>query len=326
MAPNLERHTVTSSPDILCIGDLDVDLFISLPAVPGFDQKVAGKHLGQKPGGMSANAAVAMTRLGRPTRLLAAVGDDHAGEDALKQLAAAGVDTRFIAVRSATKTFMCVILVSPSGEKSLIRLETDAYLPRPGDIIPAALRGIRHMHLTYGDAALALHALEMANEHGIRTSLDLEPPDIRRAPEHLTRMFGLVDTLFLNSEAFDTASEVLGSVLKTNLLRQGGEIIVTMGAAGCRRLFGNDLIEVPGFKVDAVDTTGAGDCFAGAYLVSRWTDADPRDALIFANAAAALATLDYGAQAALPQREAVEIFLRNNYQPRSKSITESINA
>jgi ribokinase len=326
MAPNLERHTVTNTPDILCIGDLDVDLFIALPAIPGFDQKVAGKHLGQKPGGMAANAAVAMTRLGRPARLLAAVGDDHAGEDALKQLAAEGVDTGFIAVRPGTKTFMCVILLSPSGEKSLIRLETDAYLPRASDFVPAAFRGIRHMHMTYGNANLTFHALEMAKQHGISTSLDLEPPDIRRAPEHLARMLKLVDTLFLNSEAFDVASEVLGGILNTDLLRRDGEIIVTMGAAGCRRLSGKELIEVPGFKVDAVDTTGAGDCFAGAYLASRWTDASPRDALAFANAAAALATLDFGAQAALPQRQTVEAFLRNNFHPSSNSSTESINA
>ena len=326
MAPNLERHAVTPTPDILCIGDLDVDLFIALPAIPGFDQKVAGKHLGQKPGGMAANAAVAMARLGRPARLLAAVGDDHPGEDALKQLAAEGVDTGFIAIRPGTKTFMCVILLSPSGEKSLIRLETDAYLPRASDVVPAALRGIRHVHMTYGNASLTLHALEMANQHKLRTSLDLEPPDIRRAPEHLARMLGLVDTLFLNSEAFDVASEVLGSTLDTDLLRPNGEIIVTMGAAGCRRVSGKDLIEVSGFKVDPVDTTGAGDCFAGAYLASRWANAAPRDALMFANAAAALATLDFGAQTALPHRQAVEIFLRNNLQSRSSNTTESINA
>lgn len=321
-----EHQALICPPDILCIGDLDIDLFIGLPAIPGFDQKVSGKHLGQKPGGMAANAAVAMTRLGRPARLLAAVGDDLSGNDLIKQLAVEGVDTGFVAVKPDTKTFMCVILLSPSGEKSLIRLETDAYLPGVIDLVPAAFKGIRHLHMTYGNTKLTSHALEMARKHGVTTSLDLEPPDIRRAPKQLANVLGLVDTLFLNSEAFDAASEIFGKTLNSGLLKPAGEIIVTMGAAGCRRMSGNNATEVPGFKVDAVDTTGAGDCFAGAYLARRRNISNPQDALMFANAAAALATLDFGAQAALPHTEAVENFLRENIQIPAITDTESINA
>lgn len=295
--------------DVLCIGDLDVDLFISVPAIPGFDQKVSGKKLGQKPGGMSANAAVAIARLGRTSRLLAAIGDDEPAVGARAALNAEAVDLRFLAERHDTATFMCVVLLSPSGEKSLIKLETDAYLPRCSDLVPEAFDGVRHLHATYGFPELTTRAFRMAAERSITTSLDLEPPDIRRAPERLRETLALVDTLFLNAEAFDELARVLERPVETDLLRSGGEIIVTLGAAGCRRLQGAASMDIPGFPVAALDTTGAGDCFAGAYLVGKLEGFEIRDRLVFANAAAALSTLDFGAQAAMPRRQDVQGFL-----------------
>jgi ribokinase len=300
---------LTAFFDIMCIGDLDVDFYIAVPAIPGFDQKIAGRHLGQKPGGMGANAAVAMARLGRRVRLLAAVGDDSIGELALSQLTAEGVDLRFVAKRRGVKTFMCVVLLSPSGEKSLIRLESEAYLPQSDDVIAAAFDDVRHVHATYGSPDVAARALELAKERGLSTSLDLEPPDIQNAPERLSSILPLVDTLFLNKEAFARASEVIGAALHPGLLKPDGEIIVTLGAGGCRRITADGILDVPGFTILAVDTTGAGDCFAGAYLARRFEGFSPSEGLEFANAAAALAALDFGAQTAMPAPEAVEALL-----------------
>lgn len=300
---------MTTSLDIMCIGDLDVDFYIAIPAMPGFDQKIAGRHLGQKPGGMSANFAVAVARMGKGVRLVAAVGDDAPGAQVLQQLAAEGVDLTFIARRKDATTFMCVVLLSPSGEKSLIKLESEAYLPRPDDLVPAAFDGIRHVHATYGSPSVTAKAFEIAGQRGQSTSLDLEPPDILNAPQHLAEVLARTDTLFLNREACKVASEALEKALYPGLLQPHGEIIITLGASGCRRISADGVLDVPGFHVRPVDTTGAGDCFAGAYLARKLEGASPPEALEFANAAAALATLDLGAQTAMPRRQAVETFL-----------------
>jgi ribokinase len=300
---------VRVAADILCVGDLDLDLFVSVPVIPGFDQKVGGRHLGQMPGGMSANSAVAFTRLGRPARLMAAIGDDAGGGDALMKVAAEGVDVSHVVCRSGVNSFMCVVLLSPSGEKSLIRLETDAYLPRVADIEPAVFDGIRHVHVTYGDAALTEHVLTEARGRGLSTSLDLEPPDIHRAPDQLTGVLGLVDTLFVNFEAWTCAAEALGAPLDSRMLKQPGEIVVTMGADGCRHISSAGKIAVPGVRVSAIDTTGAGDCFAAAYIAGKLEGAALAERLRFANAAAALATQAYGAQTAMPLRLAVHDLL-----------------
>lgn len=295
--------------DVLCIGDLDVDLFVSLPALPGFDQKVAGHSHGQKPGGMSANCAVAVARLGLSSRLIAAVGSDAAGAFAVAEIAREGVDVGHLARRAGVDTFMCVVLLSPSGEKSLIRLETEAYLPRPKDLNPQAFEGVRHMHITFGDPALSFAALALARARGVSASLDLEPPDIARNPGLLPEILSMIDTLFLNQEAYGAAAQALGAPLALPMLRPGGEIIVTLGKDGCRRIAADGTIDMPGFPVVPVDTTGAGDCFAAAYLVASFLGKAPRDRLEFANAAAALATLERGAQTAMPRRESVETLI-----------------
>ncbi|MBL0933765.1 MAG: carbohydrate kinase family protein [Rhizobiaceae bacterium] len=305
-----------STIDVLCIGDLDVDMFVSVSRIPGFDQKVAGASHGQMPGGMSANCAVALARLGLKSRLLAAVGSDDAGSFAVDRIRGEGVDVDHLVHLADTSTFMCIVLLSPSGEKSLIKLETQAYLPKPGNVQPAVFDGVRHLHMTFGDPQLAMKSLELAGERGISTSLDLEPPDILRNPNRLMEVLPFIDTLFLNGEAFDMASEALGEDLGEKHLRAGGEIIVTLGATGCRRIWNGGCETVAGFPVASVDTTGAGDCFAGAYLAARLSGTDPTVSMAFANAAAALATLAVGAQTAMPDRAAVADFLAR--QPRGE--------
>jgi ribokinase len=295
--------------DVLCIGDLDVDMFISVPAIPGFDQKIAGENHGQMPGGMSANCAVAVARLGLASRLVAAVGSDASGSFAVEKIRADGVDVDHLIHREDTNTFMCLVLISPSGEKSLIKLETEAYLPYADELTDDAFAGVRHVHLTFGRPGLAHKALTMARAKGITTSLDLEPPDIARNPELLRSILPLIDTLFLNAEAYAMAASALGETLLPAHLHERGEILVTLGALGCRRLSGEDRLDQPGFAVDALDTTGAGDCFAGAYLAARLEGLEPQDAMILANGAAALATTGIGAQTAMPLRRNVDAFV-----------------
>ncbi len=307
-----------SDIDVLCIGDLDVDMFISVPSIPGFDQKVAGLNHGQKPGGMAANAAVAIARFGLKSRLISAVGNDSAGTFAVAEIGREGVDLGFLSRRAGMETFMCVVLISPSGEKSLIKLETDAYLPSVADLHDGAFAGVRHVHLTYGSSELSMQALRRAAASVLSTSLDLEPPDIVRDPSRLAEVLSLVDTLFLNGEALDVASRVLGGPLDVTRLRNGGEMIVTLGARGCRRITADGSADMPGFAVASVDTTGAGDCFAGSYIACKLSGGTPSRCLEFANAAAALATLDYGAQAAMPVRSRVEEFLEQRGQAAAR--------
>ena len=316
---------MTGAADILCVGDLDIDLLVAVAGLPGLDEKVSGRRLGSMPGGMSANTAVALARLGCAARLVAAIGDDAAGNEALASVAAEGVDVRYVARREATETFMCIVLLAPSGEKSLIRLETGAYMPRVSDLVPAVLEDVRHVHVTYGSPDLAAHVLGEARRAGLSTSLDLETPDIRRAPDLLAQIMPNVDTLFVNRAGWVELEQRLGGAPNPGLERGPGSVVVTLGAEGSRRIGPDGVLEAGGLIVRAVDTTGAGDCFAAAYLARLLEGASVIECLRFANAAAALSTLTFGAHAGMPSRAAVEARLEEE-SARQNCGARSFNA
>ena len=184
---------MASRPLILCVGDIDVDLMIAVPQVPGPDEKVNGRRLSLSAGGMMANAAVALARLGSSVRLLGAVGDDRDGAFAVQVVADEGVDVRFVTRRSGVPTFMCVVMVGPTGEKSLVRVASEAYLPKPSEITPAAFEGVGHLHLTLGSPRLTDASLTAAAARGVPSSLDLEAADIPDEPEVLAAILDRVD-------------------------------------------------------------------------------------------------------------------------------------
>jgi ribokinase len=284
-----------SGPLVLCVGDLDVDMMVAVPHPPGSDGKVNGRKLAVGPGGMMANVAVAFARLGGRARLVAAVGDDAEGEGALKAVAAAGVDVRFVVRRDGAPTFLCFVMVSPDGEKSLVRVASEAYLPHPSDLRREAFEGAAHVHMTLGDPALTAAALGLAKAVGASTSLDLEAADVPPDPGTLRAVLTDVDILFAGRRARDAATRLLGEPPRGRSIT-----VTTRGADGAAAMAGGLAASVAGVRAQAVDTTGAGDAFAAAFLHAHLGGAALADALRFANAAAALSTRGIGAQAALP--------------------------
>lgn len=293
-----------SRPLVLCVGDIDVDLMIGVSRVPGPDEKVNGRRLSRAPGGMMANVAVALARLGSPVRLVGAVGEDHDGAFAVSAVAAKGVDVRFVARRSDAPTFMCVVLIGPTGEKSLVRVTSDAYLPGPADVTPAALDGVGHVHLTFGSPRLTEAALSAAAARGVPSSLDLEAADVPDDPAVLAAALVRTDYLFVSRAGAAAARARLGAPP-----RGRRATVTTLGADGATADVDGRTVSVPGFRVTSADTTGAGDAFAAAFLHAHYGGADATETLVFANAAAALSTMKVGAQSGLPTEAEVGALL-----------------
>ncbi len=291
-----------SGPLVLCVGDIDVDLLVKVSELPRLDDKVSGRDIALTPGGMSANVAVGLARLGGRVRLVGATGDDSSGEFALAAIAREGVDVRYVVQRRNCPTFMCLVLISPQGEKALIRLETDAYLPRPDEVDSRVFEGVRHVHLTLGSAALTLRCLDLAAAAGASVSLDLEAADLPPDTEVLRAVLARVDLLFLNRRGHEALIERLG----TAIVPGPQAIIVTLGPAGSRYQSRDRTFEVAGLSAAVKDTTGAGDCFAAAFLSRHLAGSDPAEALAFANTAAAFSITHLGAQGGLPTLEVVE--------------------
>jgi sugar/nucleoside kinase (ribokinase family) len=285
-------------PLFLCIGDLDVDVIIEVDRLPTRDGKVNGVVKQRAPGGMAGNVAAGLARLGSRVRVLGRVGDDADGAFAIESLEQVGVDTSFVSRLEGVATFSCISLLTPDGEKSLVKLMTSAYRPEASDVTEATLKGVRHLHLTsIGDPALCRRVVDAARSSGATASLDIERAD---CPEDAAALLAAIegfDLIFCNAESRAFVDAALGRPLAGLV----AALVTTLGADGGQVETAEGRISLPGFAPKILDTTGAGDCFAAACLHARLAAGlDWSEALRFANCAAAISTTGLGAQSALP--------------------------
>jgi sugar/nucleoside kinase (ribokinase family) len=290
-------------PLFLCIGDLDVDVLIEVDRLPTRDGKVNGVLKQRAPGGMAGNVAAGLARLGSRVRVLGRIGDDADGAFAVKSLEQAGVDTSFVSRLDGIATFSCISLLTPDGEKSLVKLMTSAYRPAAGDVTQAALTGIRHLHLTsVGDPALCRRVVDAARSSGATASLDIERADCPKDAAALLDAIKGFDLIFCNAES----RAFVDAALERPLAGLVAALVTTLGADGAQVETAEGRSASPGFTPKIVDTTGAGDCFAAACLHARLAARlDWKDAIRFANCAAAISTTGLGAQSALPTADQV---------------------
>lgn len=252
-------------------------------------------------GGNGANTSYALATLGVPVRLTGIVGRDHAGDRLVQTLQNAGVDTTQVS-RSQLPTTSTVVLVQSSGNRT--------FLHRPGssgDVAPESvgfddLTGFSHFHLGNPFALPRVREeagsiLARAKVAGLTTSLDTGWDARGRWLEVIGPCLPHTDLLFVNEEE----AQILTGARDTNssvaALRSAGatDVVVKTGAKGCLVYFGQQRLEVPGFQVEVVDTTGAGDCFAGAFLAALARDWDYGKAARFANAVGACNVQQLGA-------------------------------
>lgn len=305
------------TPDILCLGEPLVE----------FNRRPDGLWLGGH-GGDSSNCAVAAARQGASVGYLSRVGDDPFGHDLLDLWRAEGVDTTGVRVDPQAPTGVYFVTHGPEGHVfTYRRAGSAASLMTPADLAVEALRGTRLLHvsgigLAISDSAAetVFAAIETAREAGGRVSCD---PNLR------LKLWGL------GRGGLDRAREVIHAAMArcqialpgledavrlTGLsdpdaiadvyLGLGAEVVaLTLGAEGALVATPDARTRLPGHRVEAVDATGAGDAFDGAFLAALAEGADPFAAGRRANAAAALSVTGQGAVAPLPSRAQVEAFL-----------------
>jgi sugar/nucleoside kinase (ribokinase family) len=298
-----ELQSAEELPLVLCVGDLDVDVLIEVDRLPTRDGKVNGVVKQKAPGGMAGNVAAALARLGSRVRVLGRVGDDADGVFAVESLQQVGVDTSFVSRLDGVATFSCISLLTPDGEKSLVKLMTSAYRPDASDVSEAVLEGVRHVHLTsVGDLALCRRVVDAARTCRATASLDIERADCPEDASVLLDAIKGFDLIFCNAES----RAFVDAALDRPLAGLVPAVVTTLGADGAQVETAEGRIASPGFAPKILDTTGAGDCFAAACLHARLAARlDWQEALRFANCAAAISTTGLGAQSALPTAEQV---------------------
>ncbi len=306
-------------PAIAVVGSLNMDFVVTTERLPAPGETVLGRDFQMNPGGKGANQACAAGKLSRPevrTLMIGRVGYDMFADHLKASLAAAGVDVGAVHATKSAPTGVALIWVDAEGQNSIVVAAGANLLLSTSEVEP--------MRPVFRQCGLALFQLETplstvqaalaaAREEGARTILD--PAPARRLPDG---MLEAVDILTPNeTEACILLGRPAGRVglaeapeLAARLREAGaGEVVLKLGDAGCYYSGPEGDDHVAGFKVEARDSTAAGDTFNGALAVALAEGKPMRDALRFANAAAALSVTRSGAQASVPTRAEVEEFL-----------------
>ncbi|MFF9772608.1 ribokinase [Streptomyces sp. NPDC013978] len=294
--------------DLLVVGSANADLVIGVERRPGAGETVLGSDLAVHPGGKGANQAVAAARLGARTALLARVGDDGNGRLLLDSQQAAGVDTAGVLVGGAP-TGVALITVDPSGDNSIV--------VSPGANGKLTPEDVRAAEGLLGASRVVSAQLEIPLEtvvevvrrlpEGTRFVLNPSPP--RELP---AEVLAACDPLIVNEHEarIIVGDEPAGSPSPEDraraLLALGPRsVVVTLGAEGALVATAEGSARVSAVKVDAVDTTGAGDAFTAALAWRLGAGAELAEAAAYAARVGAAAVTRAGAQVSFPTAEEV---------------------
>lgn len=309
---------VLSMPRIVLVGSSNTDMTVRVPRLPAPGETILGGEFATTPGGKGANQAVAARRAGAEVVFITAVGDDDLGRQAIERYRGERIDVSHVKIVPGVASGVALIFIAEDGENVIavasganlsLTPEDVAALPadlfRPGDVLLTGLEV---------PFSVALAAMKRGREAGMTVILNPAPapraddpaiPDLLAAADIVTpnrvEAQALAGEVGRRDSAADLADRIRARGPKT--------VVVTLGRDGCLAATGEEVYEVPGRRVPAVDAVGAGDAFNGAFAAVIGEGRPLGEALAWATSAAGLAVTQFGAQSALPTREAIDRFV-----------------
>ena len=289
---------------ISVIGSCNMDLMIEADRRPQAGETVMGKRLIVSPGGKGANQAVAAARLGEKVYMIGCVGNDAYGSMMLDTLKENGVNTDYVSVLDNEATGTAHIILA-EGDNSIIVLK-GANDKVDKNVVDSAFDIIKTSSLVMLQHEIPMdtigYIIDRCYEEGIPVMLN--PAPYMDIPEEW-----IEKVTYLTPSEHEAALMFEGMDRDEILKAHAGKVIMTVGKEGVVYGDGDDVVHVSGFTVSAVDTTGAGDTFNGAFAAARCDGLPLKEAVRFANAAAALSVQKIGAQGGMPWRSEVEEML-----------------
>jgi sulfofructose kinase len=292
---------------VVGVGQVSCDFVVALPRWPRAGEKTEiAERPATRPGGQIATAVLAAVRLGLSGRFICAVGDDREGEVALEPLRAAGVDLARVNRMAGGATRSAFVLVDEHGERTVLAHRDPRVAIAPAHLSRSAIGDARVLLVDGEDPDAAEWAIEVAREAGIASVLDVESADPDRVKLAMSVDFPIVSETFCS----DSSKPASDAAVREWLARLAGArarmAVVTRGERGAVAICDGVIFAQPAIAVSAVDTTGAGDVFRGAFAWALLRGASARRAVALAATAGALACRGAGAQGALPGADEVE--------------------
>lgn len=297
--------TTPARPTIAVVGSANQDLIVPVERHPGRGETVLGGDHLRAGGGKGANQAVACARLGARTLFVGCVGDDDIGRSLMQGLEVEGIDTTWLWSLPDVPSGLALIVVAGDGENTIV-------------VSPGANAHLGPQHLP---------TTELARAHALLVQLEIPIPTVAAAVEATTGLVVLnpapaaavpasvlhaTDVLVPNRSELaalagaEREPRTIDEVVDLARTLDGpAAVVVTLGVDGALVLSATAVEHVPAHRVEAVDTTAAGDSFCGALTVALATGADLVTATRHAVAAASITVTRRGAQPSLPTRRAL---------------------
>jgi ribokinase len=294
--------------NILVIGSINMDLVAKTKKLPQIGETVLGESLLEKPGGKGANQAVSASELGAKTWMLGKVGKDEFGQSLKESLKSHNVNLDYLYESGKYQSGTAVISVGQKGENTIIVIPGANGKLSFADVekIKSQISEIDYILLQMEiPLETVFKTIKMAAEEGIKVILD--PAPAHKIPAEI---FSKIEILTPN---ITEAEQILGIELAqenykkaADLLRKKGIkiVILTLGEKGVYVKSEKEEFFLDSKKIKSIDTTAAGDCFVGA-LAANYKGDNLKEAVNFANAAAALSTTKMGAQSSIPRKSEV---------------------
>lgn len=278
--------------DVLCVGHACYDLIFSVPYHPAADDKIVANSFLGCGGGPAANAAITVSRLGLKAAFAGYLGQDLYGDKHWQEFVAENITTKFI-VRGINPTPLSSILVKPDGKRALINFkgQTQALPVKAIDfssVKPKVILFDGHQ------PQISLALLELAGKKSIPTVLDAGS-----LHEGTEQLMDKVDYLVCSEKFAKQFAKDENSALN-HLAKISSHVVITLGERGLIWQCKNEQESMPAFPITAIDTTGAGDAFHGAFSAAVAMQMNWLESLRYASAAGALCCTKIGARTGLP--------------------------
>jgi sulfofructose kinase len=290
--------------DVVGVGINATDTILRLPHFPAPDSKVELLSAQIKPGGQVASAMVACQRWGLRARYVGKIGNDDAGRFQIEEMLREGVDARWITASNCPSQTAYILVDETTGERTVLWKRDPGIALRPEDLKREWIAGARILLIDGHDTQAAALAARWAREEKIPVVGDFD----NRYPK-LEALLECIDFPITSKEFPERLTGEKNLLLSLPAIQRDFKcrfIGATLGRLGVLAWDGNRFLLCPGFRIKAVDTTGAGDIFHGAFVYGLAGGSSPEVILEFSCAAAALNCLAEGARGGIASLAAIE--------------------
>ncbi len=304
-------------PRVVVVGSLNMDLVIKAPRLPEAGETVLGGAFATFPGGKGANQAVAAARLGASVAMVGRLGDDAFGRQLRDGLTREHIEPSQVRSDSGTATGVALITVDEAGRNTIVVASGDNMRVAAEDVNAARdlIAGARVLLLQLEVPVEVVRlAAELAHAAGCQVILDPAPAPMHPLPDELYRVLSVINPNEVEARALTgiaIATESDARRAADALLARGCQAaVIKLGDRGAYLAAGTRREAIPTARVEVVDTTAAGDAFAGGLGVALAEGRDLAAAVRFANMAGAFSVTRMGAQPSMPTRAELQAFAR----------------